>query len=347
MVRGEFQRELWGTNSARIGLKQMNRAAEFSLLQAGKLSFLSSLAGAPFPRAALDDAWRSAMDCQFHDQICGCHVDAVTRGMERRFGEALAAGRGLMESAARVLAAPVTSDDCHTLLVFNPLSVPVQSWAQCRIDLPPGRRGVEVRAGGERLPVQLLDEEHYGDGTLRSVTLAICPALPPLGYRLFTVEPAGPADGAGPAVTNPARAAADGTMANGLMQVRVDCRTGLLERADLADGTGFDLRGGNRLTLERDFGNLYQAVALGTTFAHRRRVQSVRVVEEGPLRAALEVKGTVGRSPSPSWSGSRTVPAASTWRPASTSPTRTAGCAAASPPTSTEEPPGPTRCRTG
>ncbi|MBU4174304.1 MAG: hypothetical protein KJ686_05290 [Actinobacteria bacterium] len=293
VVTGEFQRELWGTYSARADIKMLNRASEFSLSDAGKMAAVASLFGAPYPAGEIERGWRAVMDNQFHDQICGCCTDEVASGMVERFKEARKVSRALMGESARFLIGGSRAGEGFKLLVFNPLSRPVSSWVEFELDPPPGWECVGVSAGGERLPVQVVDAARYGDGTLKRVKAGFRPDLPPLGYRVFDVEPVG---GGQPeahgAVT------VDGTaISNGLITVEVDPRSGLLRRAELADGMSFNLSGGNRLTLERDFGNLYQVFALGTTFLRRRTVEQVRVVEEGPLRGTVEVRGKVGRSP--------------------------------------------------
>ncbi len=293
VVTGEFQRELWGTYSARADIKMLNRACEFALGDAGKMASVASLFGARYPAGEIERGWRALMDNQFHDQICGCCTDEVASGMVERFKEALAISRELTGGSARFLIGGSRGGEGLKLLVFNPLSRPVSSWVEFEVDPPPGWEGVGVLAGGERLPVQVVDASHYGDGTLKRLKVGMRPDLPPMGYRVFEVTPvSGEQPEADGAVT------VDGTaISNGLLRVEVDPRSGLLLGAQLADGTSFDLSGGNRLTLERDFGSLYEAVALCSTFLRRRTVEQVRVVEEGPLRGTVQVRGKVGRSP--------------------------------------------------
>ena len=294
VVTGEFQRELWGTYSARTGIKRLNRACEFALQDAGKMAAVASLFGAWYPAGEIERGWRAVMDNQFHDQICGCCTDEVASGMVNRFKEALSLSGELMDGSARFLAGGSPGPGRgFKLLVFNPLSRPVSSWVGFEVEPPPGWGGIGVWSAGERLPVQVIDRAFYGDGTLRSVKAGFRPRLPALGYRVFEVAPA---QGDEPEAEDAVRV--EGTaISNRLLAIDVNPYTGLLGTALLADGTRLDLSGGNRLTCERDFGNLYEAVALGTTFLRRRKVQRVMAVEEGPLRGTVEVRGKVGRSP--------------------------------------------------
>ena len=296
VLRGEFQRELWGTYSARTSLKQLDRECEFALLDAGKMAAVAWIRGAAATREQeLEALWEKLFACQFHDQICGCCVDEVATGMARRFAEVAQGAAEIMARSAEFLA-PRTREvegGAMTVLAFNPLAQPVAEVAEVEVELPPGWTGVGLAAQGEEISTQVVGRSLYGDGTLKTARLLFKPALPGLGYRLFEVVPRGSgceADGPG--------ARAQGTMlSNGQIEVEIDGSSGLLGRVALADGTTFDLTGANKLTLERDFGDLYIAGSLGTTWLRRPRVSSVRVVEDGPLRAVVEVRGTLGRSP--------------------------------------------------
>ncbi|MBU4302477.1 MAG: hypothetical protein KKE56_06920, partial [Actinobacteria bacterium] len=169
VVTGEFQRELWGTYSARAGIKVLDRACEFALTDAGKMAAVASLFGARYPAGEIERGWRTLMDNQFHDQICGCCTDRVASGMVNRFNEVLSLSRALMGESARFLSGGSRGEGSFKMLAFNPLSRPVSSWVEFELDPPPGWEGVGVFAGAERLPVQVIDAARYGDGTIKRV----------------------------------------------------------------------------------------------------------------------------------------------------------------------------------
>jgi alpha-mannosidase len=293
LARGEFQRELWGTYSARISLKQLNRLCEFELADAGKIwAVAAALGRRERPAADTDELWKSLMDCQFHDQICGCCIDEVAEGMRARFRQALSGAKRTGGEAASALAGAVDgSPEAFTVVAFNPLAQPSEALLEFDVEPDPGWSGVSVFSGGRRLPSQVADVTSYADGTVKSARVLTRAALPGLGYRMLQVVPGEvlPVDGP--------EARADGlTLSNGLLSVEVDRATGLLGRATLASGRTMDIGGANRLTLERDLGELYLPRAFGTTWLHRREVHRVRVVESGPLRATIEIKGRIRRS---------------------------------------------------
>ncbi|MDD5448717.1 MAG: glycoside hydrolase family 38 C-terminal domain-containing protein [Actinomycetota bacterium] len=303
VVKGEFQRELWGTYSSRIEMKQLNRKCEFALLDAGKLSTIASIFGFPYPHETLEDLWRTLMDSQFHDQICGCSVDEVARGMRERFGEVLSGCESILENAAEYLMRDevahveddkLADDDSYTIFVFNPLSVPVRSWVEFELNLMPGSQGIEVSSDDAIEPIQVVDLRRYEGGDIKSIRAGMIPLLPPMGFRLFEIKPSKELESG--KVEEPVKVS-DTTIANEHLWVEVDPSSGLIGEARLSTQRSFFLNGSNRLTLEKDFGNLYQAIAFGTTFLHPRRVERVRVKESGPLRGTLEVIGKVGHSP--------------------------------------------------
>ncbi|MBQ6470398.1 MAG: GntR family transcriptional regulator [Victivallales bacterium] len=77
IYRGEFNPVFTGCYTSRIGVKQRIRAAENRLFQA---ETVAALTGGP----AFREAWRELVLCQFHDAICGCHVDAVNDELQER-----------------------------------------------------------------------------------------------------------------------------------------------------------------------------------------------------------------------------------------------------------------------
>ncbi len=321
VLKGEFQRELWGTYSSRIKLKQLNRACEFALLDAGKLSAISSLLGVgEFPNE-LEALWKALMDNHFHDQICGCCTDPVAEGMEIRFNEVLKGCEEIMrDQAIRIIKSHLKKDCIKTrtgdpfslcsgynsavdsfsgavrksmpLLVFNPVSASVSRVIEFDVFFPPGWRSFKVCDGVETIPSQILDSTKYGDGSLKKVRVAIKAEFPPLGYRLLEIVSSNDV----PAFSDEVMAA-DFEIRNSEISVELSEKTGLLESVRLGDGTELNLQDGNRLTLERDFGNLYESRSLGTYFLHPRKISDIRVVERGPLKASIEVRGKVGRSP--------------------------------------------------
>ena len=76
VLGGEYNVEFSGCYTTRIELKQWNQRAETLLYNSEYMHCLDVLQGrvAPDPEC-LKDAWRDLFVCQFHDALCGCHID--------------------------------------------------------------------------------------------------------------------------------------------------------------------------------------------------------------------------------------------------------------------------------
>jgi len=296
-VKGEFVGELWGTYSSRSSLKQSERSCEFALLGAGKLAALAWLEGAKFPAERLRAAWRALMDCQFHDQVCGCCTDDVAAGMEERYREAAEESRLTGEEAARYIVGETEGGNL-TALVFNPLSRPVRSPVELVCDLPPGwplgvrYRARRARAGtaARRHPVRRRQPPARQGADRAGAAGHGVLGLRALSFPRRCLERTGKRPCAGPHRRH-------GALQRGARgQGRP--RTGLI--TSIAAGTSrFDMGGANRLTLERELGNLYESYGMRDTWLHPMKVRRVAPAEEGRSGRRCSSKGPFQRRTSP------------------------------------------------
>jgi mannosylglycerate hydrolase len=165
--QGEFRGSryhhvLSGVFSARIYLKQANHVAQQSLERyAEPLSAIAHLAGAPYPAAILEGAWKDLLRNHCHDSICGCSIDAVHDEMMPRFAGVVASASYLSGKALahlsgghwRVAPAPVIegrlsapqvggriAPDPAMLTVFNPHPWRWQGVLEAKLPLPAERQ---------------------------------------------------------------------------------------------------------------------------------------------------------------------------------------------------------------
>ncbi|MBZ0290052.1 MAG: hypothetical protein K8I30_20675, partial [Anaerolineae bacterium] len=75
-LRADLNPVFTGCYAARIKLKQQNRALETALFSAEKLMAINQ-AQAQTPAQTLDEAWEPVLFNQFHDIICGSHLDEI------------------------------------------------------------------------------------------------------------------------------------------------------------------------------------------------------------------------------------------------------------------------------
>jgi alpha-mannosidase len=103
---GELYLELHrGVYTSQLRTKQGNRRNESLLRQAELWAATAALrAGHPYPRAELDEAWRTVLLLQFHDILPGSSIAWVHREAERRHAEVTAVLERVVDDALGALA---------------------------------------------------------------------------------------------------------------------------------------------------------------------------------------------------------------------------------------------------
>ncbi len=282
---GDFNGVFHGCYSARIRVKQRNRELETALLDWEKVdaaaaicAAVSRAAPAPLPAAspaALQDAWEPVLFNQFHDIICGSHVDIVYRAALDRFAFSqevarTAASRGLREIASRI----DTSGDGIPVVVFNTLGHVRSDPVEAEFSFAGGTAfEVEVRtSAGAPVPSDLVAVDRAGDGSiLRGRALFVAQGVPSFGYEVYRIValPAGSAPGgraSSDIVTSAPLNIRDdldaGFMENGLVRVDFDMWRGVIthlrEKTSGWDAISSTWQRGNTIVREQDFGNFWQ-----------------------------------------------------------------------------------------
>ncbi len=154
--------------SSRTWIKQRNHECE-SLLERWVEPFAAwadLLAGSPHDRLVftgrletprlrdvqplIRSTWRMLLQCQPHDSICGCSIDAVHDEMRSRFAQVEQIGEELTRQSLRSLADQVdTFSDAPqgalaALVAFNPTGSPARSLLETEFDMPAGLTEFEI-----------------------------------------------------------------------------------------------------------------------------------------------------------------------------------------------------------
>ncbi len=123
VVEGDFNPAFQGCYSARIDIKQWNRKLETLLSNVEKFDALASRFGAAPQAKPLKDAWKAVLFNQFHDIICGSHVDAAFFNTMDRFKFAAKVGADCLDASLRTLAEQIdTCGEGMPVIIFNPLA---------------------------------------------------------------------------------------------------------------------------------------------------------------------------------------------------------------------------------
>jgi alpha-mannosidase len=190
-----------GKDVSYIDTKQAQRAAEIAVTDGEALATLAWLAGAPYPAAGLDKAWRQLVFGAHHDAITGTEGDQVYLDLLAGWREAYERGDAARRDAARHLAglaatATVAGPDpgrhARAVVVFNTLSQPRSGRARIVLEFAaPGPPAAALRDdAGDPVPVLAEGVTRHPDGTLAGVTLTFrAQAVPALGYRTYVVTP--------------------------------------------------------------------------------------------------------------------------------------------------------------
>lgn len=249
-----------GTYTSQARNKLLNRRSEFALHNVELLSALAlACRDAAYPARELERLWKLVLFNQFHDILPGSSIREVYKDTEREYADVLANADNLQDDALAVLVGVERGG--------NVCAVNTLSFARTElVELPPNVPGQQRAADGT--PLGVLD-------------------VPPMGY----------------AIGEPVRIAAqvtcaetDDTFVLENEYVRATFRTdgsltGLYDRRRRRECIQPEQRA-NRFVLFDDNPNIYDAWDVDIFHLEKlhatRGAQRARLVERGPLRAAVE-----------------------------------------------------------
>ena len=285
-----------GTYTSQARTKRGNRKSELALREAEMWgSAAQALKGYAFPRAAIDEAWKQVLLCQFHDILPGSSIHRVYEEAEAAHREVIRTAGEVARAAAGVFA------QGQGLTAFNSLS-----WERTALIALPKGETRAFDAAGHTLPTQTI-----GDTTYAEVTLPSCGWAPVyLSDDRRVAAPSSPQ----PSPLQGERAQHEPSSLRG--EGRVRCSATLLEnellRLELNDlgeitrildkETGHELAAGvcNSLKMYKDVPTAWDAWDLDSMYAltpvELPEKASIEVLAAGPLVARLRVTRRLNRS---------------------------------------------------
>ncbi len=230
-----------GKDVTYIDTKQAQRAAETAVLDGERLATLAWLAGADYPIASLDKAWRQLVFGAHHDAITGTEGDQVYLDLLGGWREAWERGQQARSAAIGYLASLADTASLGTgpavaVMVVNSLSFDRSAMASISLSLPPGWPDwlTLLDEAGAQVPFLAEGITRTTDGSLSAATITFrATDVPGVGYRSYLVAgrsatpaPAGWQSSPGAVVENEAfLVAADPARGGTLVRV-LDKRTG-------------------------------------------------------------------------------------------------------------------------
>jgi alpha-mannosidase len=186
-----------GKDVTYIDTKQAQRAAEAAVLDGERLATLAWLAGADYPVASLDKAWRQLVFGAHHDAITGSEGDQVYLDLLGGWREAWERGDQARTAAVEFLAeladtASLAIDDSGiAVMVINSLSFARTALATVTLMLPAGWSSwlSLLDDAGATVPFLATGVTHDPGGALMAATITFRAAdVPGVGYRSYLVR---------------------------------------------------------------------------------------------------------------------------------------------------------------
>ena len=187
-----------GKDVSYIDTKQAQRAAEVATLDGERLATLAWLAGAGYPAASLDKAWRQLAFGAHHDAITGTESDQVYLDLLGGWREAFERGDGARRDAMAHLAALADTrppaglgHQARPVMVFSTVSWPRAGLATITLAFAePGPPWLALAGEtGDSVPFLAEGVRRHPGGSLAEVTITFRALdVPSVGYRTYWVS---------------------------------------------------------------------------------------------------------------------------------------------------------------
>ena len=283
---GEFYFECHrGTFTTQAMTKMLNRRCELALRHTELLGAIGSAIGGKYDRDALAECWKLVLLNQFHDVLPGTSISAVYELVTEQLTGVIARSAKLADNSAAAIAKQIdTTGDGRPVVVWNTLS-----WYRTgvvRIRPKTRSRLTVIDSQGESVPSQ-----KCATGELTFLAADI----PAMGYEVYRLV-----EGAPKAAALPLKVT-ERLLENEFLRVRINKNGELTSVYDKASGREALGGGrGNEFQLYEDRPHNWDAWELDDHPRDERLrladATSVKVVERGPVRAAVEIRRTIGKS---------------------------------------------------
>lgn len=290
----EYHRGVYTTQAAH---KRNMRESEEWMLNAEKAASLAWLDGKEYPQGELNEAWKKVLFNQFHDLAAGSGIGVIYRDAQKDYDQVKWATDEVSHASLNTIADRVDTRGKGDVpvMVWNPLAWERGGLVEVDVQMPKAADTISlVDSKGHVVPSQVLSSD---GATHRFHLLAQVENVPSMGYTvLHAVE--GRRDFASDLKSS------NLTMENAKLRVVLDANTGCITSLYDKQSNFESLAAGgcgNELQAFKDTPKAYDAwnVDPGTfdvppTLIHK--VDSIQMVETGPLRSVVRIKRTWGQS---------------------------------------------------
>jgi len=320
--RGEMQFVFEGCYTSVAEIKENTRRSEQSLYKTEFLSSLRWLYGEPYPAADLKNLWETVAFNQFHDILPGSaiyeteqeavadHI-AVQKKSDEIFetdflhlADEVAFKTGMGQPIVAVNMQPrgqKTLVEAEVFTYEEPATAKLSQWFDYytynNVTPKPGNVTATVMVrddAGKTYPAQIIGGKDFPPG-FRTRIQFVVDKMPAGGYKTFYV------DASKPGISNQPIAEKAGKFETDFFTIAFDMKTGdIIELKDKKTGKEFISPNGrlNKLQIYMEQPNGMNAWTIGAIKDTQdiKTVESVKIVESGPVRATVEVVKKWGRS---------------------------------------------------
>lgn len=291
VVHQDLQHHASGCYAAHSGVKRWNRRAETLLQTAEKLMAVTECVVGSVPAENLSHAWKSVLFNQFHDILAGTSLESAYCDARDLYGEAMSIGARALNGAVQALAWQVNipqEEGVRPVVVINP-----HAWeSRTPVELETSRiRDNEVLLDDEdnEVPLQTVQSEATANGRNRLLFIA---ELPSLGYRTYRIAIREARKGV------PRLQANDNLLESSRFRLEFDPETGFM--ASLRDKrSGTEVFAGpaaKPVVIDDPSDTWGHNIFRFDQVAGVMTARSVRLIEQGPVRATVRIVSAYGAS---------------------------------------------------
>ncbi|MCM8801811.1 MAG: glycosyl hydrolase-related protein [Candidatus Omnitrophica bacterium] len=170
IYKGEFNPEFTGCYTTRIEIKRLNRKAENILTNCEKINSIANIvSNMDYDNEFFNNLWEKIAICQFHDGICGCHIDDVYTDMLNEFTEII---KKAYSKIYYCISKVVSRGTKSKIMLLN-----TNPWKRKDIVFLEGKNDIEIFDGGRKIKTQ-----NYDNGTFFIAN------VPSFGYKFLNFK---------------------------------------------------------------------------------------------------------------------------------------------------------------
>ncbi len=289
----DLQHHASGCYSAVSAVKTAIRTAENTLLSAEACNMMAAyLVQKPFATAELAQAWQNVLFCHFHDIAGGCAIQDAYADASYMLSESRSVAERLKNGSLQTVSWAINTADAsrgYPIVLFNSNPFDVEEVVQINQEV----MGCITDGNGQRIPHQHVHSQTSACYA-RQDTVFVA-KVPAMGYATYYQKSEVPGD-----CTSPSPVHADGTiLENELLRVEFEEHSGCL-RSVFRKCDDFEMlngRGAIPIVIDEFEHDTWSH---GMNFFNKRvgtfGDATVKVVENGPVRATVKVTSRYGNS---------------------------------------------------